>query len=121
MHIRALSKSQQDLRVIAQNSYTNLIFSLNLDFYKNKNDDDDDEKEKEEILWIMIVAIGIMIIGLIPLVKQQCKLKEEAMEENKQTMLTTDDDSRMATSISTDHLLSRSLWARVWSPPNTIS
>ena len=33
-----------------------------------------------------------MIIGLmIPLVKQQRKLKEEAMEENKQTMLTTDD------------------------------
>lgn len=42
----------------------------------------------------MIVCIGaIMIIGLIvAFAKQQRRLKEKAYEENKQTLLTVDDD-----------------------------
>ena len=34
---------------------------------------------------------SIMIIGLMIVLAKKSKLKEEAMEENKQTMLTTDD------------------------------
>ena len=92
-----------------------------MNFYKEKNDDDDDEKEKEEILWILVVSTGgMMIIGfLIPLVKQS-KVKEEAMEENKQTILTVDDDFKNGC-IDISRASAEALSVRESDKPNTIS
>ena len=70
----------------------------------------------------MIVANGgTMLIGLmIPLVKQQCKLKEEAMEENKQTMFTVDDDL-LNGCIDINQSSAEPLSVRESDKPNTIS
>lgn len=89
LHIRGLPKTQEEVQITAQNPFTNYTFSINLDFYK-----DPEEEKKEEILWLIIVGVGaIMIIGLIvAFAKQQRRLKEETLQENKQTLLTVDDD-----------------------------
>jgi len=107
--------------VTSKNPYNNLTFSVNLNFYKNENNQDYDEKEKEEILWILVVSTGgMMIIGfLIPLVKQS-KVKEEAMEENKQTILTVDDDFKNGC-IDISRASAEALSVRESVKPNAIS
>ena len=41
LHIRGLSKAQENVQLIAQNPYTNFTFNVNLDFYKDKDEEDE--------------------------------------------------------------------------------
>jgi hypothetical protein len=93
--VRGLTKPQEEVTITALNPYTNFTFTVDLDFHKDKDEDEEEkEKEREEILWIIIVAVGgFMIVGLvIAFAKQSRKLRQEKLQENKQTILTVEDD-----------------------------
>ena len=95
LNVRELDIAQEEVQIVAMNPYTNFTFQVNLDFHKDKDDDEDDEqKKREEILWIAIIAIAaIMIVGLIiAWAKQSKTLREQALRQNKETLLTVDDE-----------------------------
>lgn len=77
------------MHITALNVYSNYTFDIELNFEK-----DQDDGEKKSFLWIIIIVVAsTMILGLlIAWVKQRKTHVEQVSEENKQTLLTVEDE-----------------------------